>query len=53
MYRDLQAGRRTEVEHVFGDLISRARSLGVATPLLDAATLTMRVHDARLGMPPG
>lgn len=53
MYRDLQAGRRTEVEHVFGDLISRARSLGVATPLLDAATLAMRVHDARLGMPPG
>jgi 2-dehydropantoate 2-reductase len=53
MYRDLQAGRPTEAEHVFGDLIGRARSLGVATPLLDAATVTLRVHDARLGMPSG
>lgn len=53
MYRDLQAGRRTEVQHVFGDLTGRARALGVPVPLLDAATVTMRVHDARLGMPPG
>lgn len=44
---------RTEVEHVFGDLTGRARTLGVATPLLDAATVALRVHDARLGMPPG
>ncbi|MCZ0982161.1 hypothetical protein O1L60_33590 [Streptomyces diastatochromogenes] len=32
LYRDLVAGRPTEVEHLFGDLTDRARALGVATP---------------------
>ena len=48
LYRDLQAGRGTEVEQIFGDLISRARVLGVATPLLDLTTLALRVHQRRL-----
>ncbi|MGH3199706.1 MAG: ketopantoate reductase family protein [Streptosporangiaceae bacterium] len=48
LYRDLQAGRGTEVEQIFGDLISRARNLGVATPLLDLATLALRVHERRV-----
>ncbi|MER7540036.1 ketopantoate reductase family protein [Streptomyces sp. NPDC097704] len=47
LYRDLAAGRPTEVEHLFGDLTSRARSLGVPTPLLDLATLHLRVHQRR------
>lgn len=48
LYRDLAAGRPTEVEQIFGDLTARARALGVPTPLLDLATLSLRVHEARL-----
>ena len=47
LYRDLAAGRPTEVEHLFGDLVDRARALSVPTPLLDLATLHLRVHQAR------
>ncbi|ADD43767.1 ketopantoate reductase family protein [Stackebrandtia nassauensis] len=48
LYRDLTSGLPTEVEHLFGDLIARARDLGVDTPLLDAATARLRVHERRL-----
>jgi 2-dehydropantoate 2-reductase len=49
MYRDLVAGHPTEVEHIFGDLVARARALSVATPLLDLATMHLRVHQRRSG----
>lgn len=48
MYRDLVAGVPTEVEHVFGDLVGRARELSVPTPLLDLATMHLRVHEKRI-----
>jgi len=48
LYRDLAAGQPTEVEHIFGDLTARARALGVPTPLLDLAAMSLRVHEARL-----
>ena len=48
MYRDVVAGRRTEVEHVLADLARRGRALGVATPLLDLATLHLRVRERML-----
>ncbi|MER5886423.1 2-dehydropantoate 2-reductase [Streptomyces sp. NPDC001941] len=48
MYRDVADGHQVEVEHVFGDLLLRARALGVATPLLDTATLYLRVHQHRV-----
>lgn len=48
MYRDLVAGRPTEGEQILGDLTARARGLGVPTPMLDLATLSHRVHNARL-----
>jgi 2-dehydropantoate 2-reductase len=48
IYRDLAAARPTEVEHIFGDLTARARALGVSTPLLDLATLNLRVHQNRV-----
>ncbi|MFE1903021.1 ketopantoate reductase family protein [Streptomyces gardneri] len=51
LYRDLTAGHPTEVEHLFGDLTGRARDFGVATPLLDLATLHLRVHQRRVGAP--
>ncbi|NUJ99588.1 ketopantoate reductase family protein [Streptomyces lunaelactis] len=47
MYRDVAHERPTEVEHVFADLVTRARTLSVGTPLLDLATLHLRVHQHR------
>ncbi|WP_214415542.1 2-dehydropantoate 2-reductase [Sphaerisporangium fuscum] len=48
MSRDLAAGFPTEVEQILGDLTARARTFGVDTPLLDLATLNLRVHENRL-----
>lgn len=48
LYRDPTAGRPSEVEHLFGDLTARARDFGVATPLLDLATLRLRIHQRRV-----
>ncbi|HVV24148.1 MAG TPA: ketopantoate reductase family protein [Pseudonocardiaceae bacterium] len=45
LYRDLVSGQPTEGEHLFGDLIARARALSVPTPLLDLATMHLRVHE--------
>ena len=47
MYRDLSEGAGTEVEQILGDLIARARRGGPATPLLDLATLHLRVYEHR------
>jgi 2-dehydropantoate 2-reductase len=48
MYRDLISGYHVEVEPILGDMISRADQLGVDTPLLDLATMRLRVHEGRL-----
>lgn len=45
LYRDLQHGEPVESEHILGGLAARARTLHVATPLLDAALLQMRTHQ--------
>lgn len=44
LYRDLQHGDPAEAEHIIGGMAARARALGVATPLLDAALLQLRTH---------
>ena len=46
MYRDQRLGRPVEVETVLGDLIAEGRRAGLHTPLLDAATVALRVHNA-------
>lgn len=48
MLRDIERGGPTEAEHVIGDMLSRAKALGVDTPLLGAACVHLRVHEARL-----
>ncbi|MDO3703175.1 2-dehydropantoate 2-reductase [Micromonospora sp. C28SCA-DRY-2] len=48
LYRDLVGGQPTEAEQIFGDLTARARALGVPTPLLDATTVALRLHEQRL-----
>jgi 2-dehydropantoate 2-reductase len=47
MYRDMSEGAGTEVEQVLGDLVARASEFGVAAPLLDLATLHLRVYERR------
>jgi 2-dehydropantoate 2-reductase len=46
--RDAAAGRHTEVETVLADLAERGRTAGVSTPLLDAATLVLRLQNQQL-----
>lgn len=46
MFRDIEAGGRTEAEHVIGDLLGRAGE-GVATPILRIADTHLRTYEAR------
>ena len=46
--RDLVSGRPTEVEAVLGDLVEIAHATGQSVPRLEAATLTLRTHNARI-----
>jgi 2-dehydropantoate 2-reductase len=41
MLRDIERGSTTEGEHILGDMVARARKLGVATPILDLARTHM------------
>lgn len=44
LYRDLQGGQAVEAEHILGSLAARARTLDVATPILDLAVTQVRAH---------
>jgi len=46
MYRDLRQGRPVEVETILGDLIAEGQKADLRTPLLDAATVALRVYNA-------
>jgi 2-dehydropantoate 2-reductase len=48
MRRDLEAGARTEADAILGDMLRRARALGIAAPLLTAAFCHLDVHERRL-----
>ncbi|RBP07415.1 ketopantoate reductase [Roseiarcus fermentans] len=48
MYRDMLSGQPVEVEHILGDLTRRARALDVDSPLLDAATVKLRVYQSHI-----
>jgi 2-dehydropantoate 2-reductase len=48
LYRDLRQGRPVEVETILGDLVAEGHKAGPHTPLLDAATVALRVHNAAL-----
>lgn len=47
MFRDLQQGGPIEAEPIIGDLLARARRLGVPTPLLVAADTHLSIYEAR------
>jgi len=46
--RDLAAGRRTEGDHIIGDVVRRARRHAIAVPILETALTNIEVHEARL-----
>jgi 2-dehydropantoate 2-reductase len=48
MRQDLEAGRRTEADAIVGDMLRRARSFGISTPLLRAAWCHLQVYENRL-----
>ena len=45
MYRDMKAGQRIEADQIIGDLVSRAAAHGIATPLLSAVLLRLKVYE--------
>jgi 2-dehydropantoate 2-reductase len=48
MRQDLEAERRTEADAIVGDMLRRARSFGISTPLLGAAWCHLQIHENRL-----
>jgi len=45
MLRDIERGSTTEGEHILGDMVGRARTLGVATPILDLARTHVAAYE--------
>jgi 2-dehydropantoate 2-reductase len=48
MYRDLSRGVPIEADQIIGDLLERARSAGIETPLLGAAWTHLCVYQRRV-----
>src|SRR2546429_626699 len=48
MYRDLRKGAPVEADHILGDFIERGGAHEVATPLLKAAFINLRVYQGGL-----
>jgi 2-dehydropantoate 2-reductase len=48
MLGDLEAGRRTEGEHILGDMLRRAHASRISAPLLRLAACHLEVHEQRL-----
>jgi 2-dehydropantoate 2-reductase len=46
MLRDIRKGGPTEGDHIVGDLLRRARSFGLATPLLRVANAHLQAYEA-------
>jgi 2-dehydropantoate 2-reductase len=46
MFRDIQGGGAIEGGHIVGDLLRRARSLGVTAPLLRVANAHLQAYEA-------
>lgn len=47
MLRDIEAGKRIEADHIIGDLIDRARSLGVSAPRLKTTYCHLKAYENR------
>jgi 2-dehydropantoate 2-reductase len=47
MYRDMEQGLDVEADQMLGDLVDRARRLGVPTPLVSTAYTNLKVYQRR------
>jgi len=47
MHRDVEAGLRTEKDAILGDMLARARRLGVPAPVLRMASCHLDVYEGR------
>jgi 2-dehydropantoate 2-reductase len=45
MLRDIERGSTTEGEHILGDMVARARALGVETPILNLARTHVAAYE--------
>jgi 2-dehydropantoate 2-reductase len=45
MLRDIERGSTTEGEHILGDMVNRARALGIETPMLDLARSHVAAYE--------
>lgn len=48
MLRDVLSGRRTEADHILGDMLRRARRHGLETPVLKTAYAHLQCHEATI-----
>jgi 2-dehydropantoate 2-reductase len=48
MFRDLQRGRRIEVEQIIGDLLRRGAKSQIAAPLVSAAYVQLLVYQNKI-----
>ena len=46
MLRDMLRGGPTEHDHILGDMLTRARALNVAAPILRIARAHMQAYEA-------
>jgi 2-dehydropantoate 2-reductase len=45
MLRDIERGSTTEGEHILGDMVARARALGIETPVLNLARTHVAAYE--------
>ncbi|MBN8911855.1 MAG: oxidoreductase, partial [Rhizobiales bacterium] len=48
MLRDMLAGRRTEADHIVGDMLRRGRTHGLETPVLSTVNAALQCYEAQL-----
>jgi 2-dehydropantoate 2-reductase len=48
MYRDMAKGSQVEANQILGDLIERGRRVGVSSPLIEAAFVSLSIYQGRL-----
>ncbi len=46
MARDIERGNRVEADHIVGDMLARARALGVSAPLLRVSYAALKAYEA-------
>lgn len=51
MLRDIRSGRRTEADHILGDMLARARRQGLDTPILKIARAHLQCFEETLAHP--